>query len=608
MHLLATEPGTIADGKDPVDLGQTPGEVLVLSAADTEIACLAGAQKLLCGREPRWPSLRLASLLRLGHNYSVDLHVDQVAAKARLVIVRALGGRGYWPYGVERLAALAREGGPKLALLPGDDQPDAELASLSTLPPAALHRLWRYLAEGGSANAEQFLRYAASLVGRESFWREPEPLLRAGLYWPGAGIASLEDVARHWRADAPVAALVFYRALVQGANLAPVDALVAALASRGLNPLPIFAASLRDTQSAALIAEIFGRTKPEIVLNATGFAVAAPGRHEDGPFAGTDAPVLQVIFSGGGRAEWAERTRGLDARDIAMNVALPELDGRIISRAVSFKAPPQRDTLTEADLTTYEPVADRISFMADLARNWTRLRRTPAAERRIVLVLANYPNRDGRIGNGVGLDTPASVIATLHALAAAGYRVADIPDSGDALIAQLLCGPTNAAPGARSGRVFSAQRLRHVPRQPAARGAGQGQCPLGRARARSLLPCGRARLRHLRRSGAALRQHRGRDPALARLQHRPESVATTIPISCRRTPIWHFTPGSPTGCARTPSCIWASMAISNGCRGRRWRCRRTASPRRRSAPYPISIPSSSTIRAKGRRPSAARRR
>jgi len=453
MHLLATMPGTIADGQEPVDLAQTPGDILVLSAADTEIACLAGAQKSLAARAPGWPTLRLASLLRLQHNYSVDLYLEQVAAKARLVIVRVLGGRGYWPYGVERLAALARDGDVKLALLPGDDHPDAELVALSTLPAAALHRLWRYLAEGGGANAEEFLRYAASLIGRAVPWREPQLLLRAGLYWPDAGACDYDTVARQWRAEAPVAALVFYRALVQGANLAPVDALVAALAARGFNPLPIFVSSLKDAQSAALVAGMVARAQPEIVLNATGFAVAAPGRHEEGPF-GTDAPVLQVIFSGGGRADWEARMRGLDARDIAMNVALPELDGRIIGRAVSFKAPPQRDPLTEADLTRYEPVADRVAFVADLARNWTRLRRTPPAERRIVLVLANYPNRDGRIGNGVGLDTPASVIATLGALAGAGYRVSDIPDSGDALIARLLRGPTNAAPGREADELF----------------------------------------------------------------------------------------------------------------------------------------------------------
>ena len=141
MHLLAAEPGAIADGSAAVDLGQTPGDIVVLSAADSEISCLAAAQRRLIEGGPDRPSLRLASLLRLGHHYSVDRHVETVLGRAKLVVVRLLGGSAYWRYGVERLAALARDGGPKLALLPGDDQPDAELARLSTVPAEAAHRL-----------------------------------------------------------------------------------------------------------------------------------------------------------------------------------------------------------------------------------------------------------------------------------------------------------------------------------------------------------------------------------------------------------------------------------------------------------------------------------
>src|SRR5260370_34780279 len=103
-----------------------------------------------------------------------------------------------------------------------------------------------------------------------------------------------------------------------------------------------------------------------------------------------------------------------------MNVALPEMDGRILSRAMSFKAPPDglpngRAPETEADLVGYRPVADRVAFVADLARNWARLRATSPGERRVAIILANYPNRDGRIGNGVGLDTPQSAALILRA-------------------------------------------------------------------------------------------------------------------------------------------------------------------------------------------------
>src|SRR5580704_6877008 len=122
MHLLATEPGVIADGSAAVDLAQTPGDIVVLSSADTEIALLAAAQRRRRAKDPATPRLRLAPILRLGHNFSVDLYMETIAC-ARLVIARLLGGSAYWPYGIERLVETCRGHGIPLALVPGDDRP-----------------------------------------------------------------------------------------------------------------------------------------------------------------------------------------------------------------------------------------------------------------------------------------------------------------------------------------------------------------------------------------------------------------------------------------------------------------------------------------------------
>ena len=442
MHLLAAQPGTVADGSEPIDLGQTPGDIVVISAADTELSALAAARAKL---GDAFPAVRLASLLALGHNFSVDLYVEGVVSSARLVVVRLLGGAGYWRYGIEEVHAVCRAHGIALAVLPGDDQPDIELDGLSLLPREACHRLWQYCVHGGVGNAEQFLRYAASLIGRDIDWLEPRPLLRAGLYWPGLDRPTLDDLRSRWTADAPVAALVFYRALVQGGSTAPVDALIDALAGRGLNPLPIHAASLKDPASADVIASLLARTCPEIILNATSFAVTSPGGpRRPSPFDAAGCPVFQVVFAGDTEEAWRAGTRGLSARDLAMGVALTEVDGRVLSRAVSFKTTARLDPLTQMPLVTYRPVADRIGFTGDLAANWVRLRRTAAADRRVALVLANYPNRDGRIGNGVGLDTPESTARLLAAMADAGYRVDAPPENGDALMTRLTAGPTNA--------------------------------------------------------------------------------------------------------------------------------------------------------------------
>ena len=443
MHLLKAQPGVVADGSEAIDLGQTPGDIVVVSAADTELASLAAARATL---GETFPSVRLANLMQLSHHASVDLYCEAVVSEARLVIVRLLGGKSYWPYGVEQIVETCAGTGASLALLPGDDQPDPELAAHSTINTEAYRRLWNFLLHGGAANARSFLAYAATLIGRRFEWLEPAELPRAGIYWPGLDNLGLNDLRGFWAKDKPIAALVFYRALVQAGNLAPVRTLIEALRRNGVNCLPLYCTSLKDPVSAGIIESLLVESEAGVVLNGTGFAVSTPGKPTvNSPINATDAPVLQVVFSGGNEKDWRTGTRGLSARDIAMNVALPEVDGRVLSRAVSFKGEARFDESTQCSLVAYEPVPDRVEFVAQLAASWLRLGRTPAGERRLAVILANYPNRDGRLGNGVGLDTPASVVELLRRLERAGYDVAGFPDDGDRLIERLRRGPTNAA-------------------------------------------------------------------------------------------------------------------------------------------------------------------
>ncbi|MBT5916895.1 MAG: cobaltochelatase subunit CobN [Alphaproteobacteria bacterium] len=442
MHLLAAKPGGISDGAEAVDLGQSPGDIVVLSAADTDLLMLSAAQARQSGGAA--PSLRLANFMNLTHNMSVDLYVDDIICKARFVVLRLLGGANYWPYGVEQIVESCRAKDIALAILPGDDQPDVELTGLSTLPADICHRLWQYFVQGGPDNADNLLAYAADQLGHDTAWREPAPLLRAGIYWPQEGAIGLADVQKHWLQDAPIVAITFYRALFQAGNLDPVDDLIIGLQKRGINPLPVFVASLKEPVSADTVNALFAEALPGAIINATGFAVSKPNaERSDSPLERPDVPVFQVIFAGGNEEDWRENLNGLSARDIAMNVALPEVDGRIITRAISFKAEALFDEQTQLPVIAYKSVPDRIEFVCDLAANWLRLAGTDAADRRLALIFANYPNKDGRLGNGVGLDSPASALTFLSALADAGYSVGDLPDNGDALIHKLAAGPTN---------------------------------------------------------------------------------------------------------------------------------------------------------------------
>ncbi len=448
MHLLAATPGEITDGSAPVDLQQTPADILFISAADTELAALSEARAAL---GPDAPGLRLANLAHLSHPMSVDQHIETCARGCRLVIARILGGASYWSYGLERYAIELGAAGVPFVALPGDDKPDDALQRLSTVAKADWQALWSYCVEGGPDNATNFLRFAAAMLSGGVRPAPATPLLRAGVYWPDAGVSDPESVTAHWSTGAAIVPIVFYRALLQGAGLQPVNRLIAALRARGLNPLPVFVASLKDPLSAATLQSLFQANPPDVILNCTAFAtgsadVGAVPVGDLNPLAASfanSAPVYQVVLSASSEDAWAQGLAGLSARDIAMNVALPEVDGRILSRAISFKGEAYFDAATQCRIATYRALKDRVEFVADLAANHARLRRTVAGQRRVALILANYPNKDGRLANGVGLDTPAATIEVLRLLATAGYRVRNAPSDAEALMREILRGPTN---------------------------------------------------------------------------------------------------------------------------------------------------------------------
>ena len=464
MHLLLAQQGSISEGGEAIDLGQTVGDIVFLSAADTELASLAQAQQVLLDGEGEEEtlSLRLANLMHLSHPMSVDVYAEKTAAKAKLIIIRVLGGESYWSYGLETLYQLANSAHIKLAVVPGDDKPDPGLDRYSTLPRNAVERIWAYLNQGGAENAVNLLRYGAYLLGQGGAPAEAIPLLKAGLWWPGKEICSLTDITANWQEGAGVVAISFYRALVQSGNLEPIEALVTALGQRGLNPLPVFIASLKDRVSVETLRGIFARHQPDVVLNSSGFAVASPSQTYscDGSetYKGTvldegGAVVLQIILAGGSQQSWQTSPQGLSAVDLAMNVALPEVDGRVLSRAIAFKNGENYNQQVEANIVAHQGVPDRVEFVCDLAASWVALRRSSRKARKVGVILANYPNRDGRIGNGVGLDTPASTVGVLNALKQQGYVVGDereivpgcLPKTGDELIGDLQKGPTNKA-------------------------------------------------------------------------------------------------------------------------------------------------------------------
>ncbi len=422
MHMLRVLSRSIDGAADAVDLDQSPADIVALSFTDADLSVLASAWE---GARDGLPTLRLANLAALRHPYSVDLYGEKTLANARFVLVRLLGGKDYWRYGVDELALLARSRGFHLAIVPGDHREDERLDQASTLPPDALRRIWSYFAMGGVENIVSCLRYAAGHFSPQPPAAPPKAMEAFGFFGPAIRPAV---------ASAPLALLVCYRAWLLAADTAPIIALADALAERGFRVTTIYVTSLKDPAAIMPLAALINDKRPDIVLNLTAFSARSD---ESGSVLDlANAPVFQLALSGGGFQQWLESPRGLSPADLAMNVVLPEFDGRIIAGAISFKGESQRTEALEFTRLSHQTESTGIAHAADLALAWSTLGRTPRRQRRLACILSDYPAKQGRTGYAVGLDTPRSVVAISDRLAREGFAVDPVMDEAE-LIARL---------------------------------------------------------------------------------------------------------------------------------------------------------------------------
>jgi cobaltochelatase CobN len=434
MHILTTTSASLDDLIEPVDLRQTPADIVALSFTDSDLAGLAAAWR---ADAETLPSMRLAALRDLRHPMSVDLWIDSVAGHAKVILVRILGGYDWWRYGCDRLAAVCRENNIRLALLPGEcrDQ-DLRLIESSTLPRDQLDELLDYFREGGPANMSGVMRKLAALAGSEMALLAPVNVPKAGFYDPEYGVVSAPLASPRLAVGAPVVPILFYRSMLLAADVAPIDALVEALRERGMAPVPIFVSSLKDPASLGFVEPALRSLSPSVIVTATAFATGAePG--VETLFDRAGVPVFQIIIATTRREARSTNQRGLAPADLAMHVVMPELDGRIMAGAVSFKAEMQADDALAFKAFANRPEPDRIAQATDRLAAFIRLQREPRATRKIAILVPDYPSAPGRTGYAVGLDVPSSVLAMLQDLKAEGYFVEKIPEGSRDLLTAL---------------------------------------------------------------------------------------------------------------------------------------------------------------------------
>ncbi|WP_410218409.1 cobaltochelatase subunit CobN [Paracoccus sp. (in: a-proteobacteria)] len=408
MHVIFRERVGLDQTDTPYDPGQTPGDLVVLSFSDSDLGAFAAGWHRAAGG---LPSLRLCNLVALRHPVSVDTYLDQTLSGARGILIRLIGGEAYWPYGLASVADLARRKNIALAVLPADGRDDPRLEEASTVPASVLRLLRRHCDQGGAVAAQAALAQMAIAAGLSA---APVPgiktLPQMGLYDPDQGV-----ILQPTPGD--LALVTFYRSWLAAADVAPIDALIHALRARGLAACGVFAPSLKAPGLGEWLQANLP-SAPAVIVNATGFSAGS-----ESPFAGFPCPVFQVALSTNRRREWTKAERGLSPSDLAMNVVLPEVDGRILSGVISFKSPERRDPDLQYARFAHRPDPDRIKAAVDRIMAWKRLARTPAADRRVALVLSTYPGRDWQMAHAVGLDAPASAEAVAAMLADEGYSV-----------------------------------------------------------------------------------------------------------------------------------------------------------------------------------------
>jgi cobaltochelatase CobN len=412
---------------------QRASVLLLLSTSDTDLlAAQASGAGYRLANPARLPAAGLPALLD----------------GADLVVVRLLGGEQAWREG---LAVLGRQPVP-LIVLGGEMVPDAALMALSSVPAGIAAQAHEYLAHGGPANLRELAHFLADtvLLAGHGF-AAPQPMPTWGLHpWPSPAEPSPAEPGPAEPAPAaePAVAVLYYRAHELAGNTGFVDTLCAAIEACGAQARPVWCASLR-TADRDLLETLAGTDALIVTVLAAGGTVPAASQAggddeawDVGAVAALDIPVIQALCLTSPRAQWAAASGGLSPLDAATQVAIPEFDGRLISVPFSFKE------TGEDGLSRYAPDPERAARVAGTAVALARLRHTPPAQRRVAIVLSAYPTKHSRIGNAVGLDTPASTVRVLRALRERGYDTGPVsgpgalpgldPPDGDALIHAVI--------------------------------------------------------------------------------------------------------------------------------------------------------------------------
>ncbi len=424
-------------------LGQTaiPTEGIVfMTHADTDLLTLNSAMQTLPEEFPKTLGI---SLLAIKSEAQMAQLLEREIAEAKIIVVRIHGRPGSIP-GFGELVKTAKKREQHLIVVSGTGDLNPEFAAASTVTPAVLQETMSYLQEGGYTNFRSLLNFLADHFLMTGFGAEaPVALPEHGIYHPDLPEnPDIADWIKYRNPNCPTIGITFYRAHWISGNTGFVDALISSLEEQNVNVLPVFTSSLKsvDPETGDPFAfAFFSRNSGapiDVLINTISFALtdikpAGVETRSADALTRLDVPILQAITSGMSLGPWESSARGLNPLDTAMNIAIPEFDGRIITVPISFK---EKGKETKG----YMPLDNRIARVTGLATRFARLRHLKNADKKIAFIFTNSNTKASQIGNAVGLDAPASLMNILHAMQAEDYQIKNLPANGNELIHKLI--------------------------------------------------------------------------------------------------------------------------------------------------------------------------
>ncbi|NOK64278.1 MAG: cobalt chelatase [Chloroflexi bacterium AL-W] len=422
-------------GQMPVATPQEPATIelgdgiVLLTQADTDLLTLEQVRPRL---PDEFPALHAANIGHLRDDEVVERLLNDLLPHAAVVVVRLLSGARSFEHGLAQLDAWANQTGGFVLCLPSAEALDPELMARSNVGVPLAHTISAYFQSGGAENITNGLCCLSDhLLVTGWGYDPPRELPRHGVYEPATQVRSAVDQA------VPTVGILFYRAHLLSGNTAFVDAIIEELASQGLQARAIFTQSLKDGDDGELptALQLMKDDRPvDAIISTLSFAIGnLDNQQPQVQLPALDVPIFQAIASSSQRVQWQRSGRGLGPLDTAMNVAIPEFDGRIITVPISFK-----EASDESAGSRYMPDLERIERLVGLVRRTVALRHKPNAEKRIAFVLTNSSAKAARVGNAVGLDAPASLLRLLHTMREQGYTISTLPATSDQLLLDLI--------------------------------------------------------------------------------------------------------------------------------------------------------------------------